>query len=92
MLDRQSAIEAAARYLAEQDPDSVGEIRVWPEHAFLDGHQLVVPYDTVDRIDHGIKDAELGGNPPITVDLRTGECGHLSWEALWDCVDRGLFS
>ncbi|MFD0597053.1 hypothetical protein ACFQZ4_36285 [Catellatospora coxensis] len=60
MLDEQSAIAAAARYLARQIPSGVGEIRVWPERAFLDGHRLIVPYNTVDLIDHGIEDAELG--------------------------------
>ncbi|WP_212829834.1 hypothetical protein [Catellatospora sp. TT07R-123] len=42
-----------------------------------------MPYNTVDLLDHGMEDAELAGNMPISVDLRTGECDFISWNAVW---------
>lgn len=79
MLDDRAAAAAAAAFLEEDirlnpDPDFDNVVRTAPEHGFKDGRRFIIPFDSVDFLDHGDERARLGGNWPIVVDLETGEC------------------
>ncbi|WP_433615502.1 hypothetical protein ACQP2P_11785 [Dactylosporangium sp. CA-139114] len=75
MLDREAGLAAAGAYLAEDTKDWPADhaVRIWPERAFFDGVNLIVPYITVAFLD-GDEEAELAGNMPIRVNTVTGEC------------------
>ncbi|WP_432835729.1 hypothetical protein [Dactylosporangium sp. CA-092794] len=91
MLDEQDAIAAAAAFLAEtsrQWPDL--NVRVASHWTFADDGKLIVPWNTVEALDHGDADAELGGNMPICVDLKTGECRYIDINELVSYMSRGL--
>ncbi|MET7396600.1 YrhB domain-containing protein [Dactylosporangium sp. NPDC005572] len=93
-LDEQEAAAAAAAFLAEEyrqwlRPGEPMPVRTQPERAFRDGRRYVVPYNSIDLLDHGDLDAELGGNAPILVDLDTGECRHIDLNETFAYRDRG---
>lgn len=91
MLEKREALERAARFLVERSqtwPSS--NVRPVQEHSFLEGDRLIAPYDRIEFLDHGDQDSQLGGNLPIAVDLKTGECSFISWDDANSLMDRGL--
>ncbi|MET7423829.1 hypothetical protein [Dactylosporangium sp. NPDC005555] len=63
------------------------EDSAFPENGFL-----LVPWNSVALVDHGDQDAELAGNPPIRVDLRTGKCEYIDLLEAFDYMSRGFMS
>jgi hypothetical protein len=95
MLDDHAAAAVAAAFLEEDirlnpDPEFDNVVRVAPERGFKDGRHFVIPFDTVDFLDHGNEFARLAGNPPIVVDLETGACHFLDDDEELDYRDRGF--
>jgi hypothetical protein len=91
MLNQEAAAAIAAAYLEEETRNSPGsEVRTAPEFGFVDGGRYIVPYNSVDLLDHGDLEAELGGNSPILVDLKTGECRFLEFDEVMEYRRRGF--
>ncbi|MFF4054051.1 hypothetical protein ACFYZ5_46615 [Streptomyces chartreusis] len=92
MLERGAAEQRAAEFLASESrswgPSS--RVRIIPEYCFIDGKQLIAPYDHVDYLDHGKEDMQLGGNLPIAVDLTSGSCRFIDWDEADDFMEREL--
>ncbi|MBB5872029.1 hypothetical protein F4553_005463 [Allocatelliglobosispora scoriae] len=83
MLSEEEAGVLAENYLQKYCPEaSEVEVRTDPEHAFVDGINYIVPFNSVERLDGGNLDAELTGNYPIRVNLQTGECDTLTLNEL----------
>lgn len=95
MLDDRAAAAAAAAFLAETyvpdpDPRFRNEVRTAPERGFKDGRFFIIPYNSVDLLDHGDLDAELGGVSPIVVDLETGACRYMEFNEAIEYHNRGF--
>ncbi len=95
MLDDRAAAAAAAALLDEHvrknfNRHSRNEVRVAPEHGFKDGRYFIIPYNSVDLLDHGDLDAELAGNFAILVDLESGACRFLTVAEELDYRSRGF--
>ncbi|MCT9094049.1 hypothetical protein N4G70_35120 [Streptomyces sp. ASQP_92] len=91
-MDREVAEQRAARFLAERSQAWLSsKVRIIVEDCFIDADRLLAPYDRIEFLDEGDEDAQLGGNLPIRVDLKTGECSFVTWEELDDFMERGLF-
>jgi hypothetical protein len=92
MLDREEAERRATEFLTGKSkawgPSS--NVRIIPEYCFTDQGQFITPYDHVEYLDHGRDDMQLGGNPPIAVDLSTGSCRFITWAEADDFMERGL--
>jgi len=88
MLDTQTALAAAAAYLAEENGPWPNRVQLMPERAVVHGGELVVPWNSVAFIE-GDEDAELAGNHPIAVDLETGRCRDVDIDEYLSLVSRG---
>ncbi|WP_458248882.1 hypothetical protein [Streptomyces sp. MAI_2237] len=92
MLNATEALEKAKVFLSERSLGMTPHpVRVAEEASFIDGDRLIALWDTVEFLDGGNDMMRLGGNMPISVSLRTGECIFLTWEEAEDLMERGLF-
>jgi hypothetical protein len=92
MLDKEAAEKLAAEFLADESKSwgASSRVRIIPEYCFIDGTQLIAPYDHVDYLDHGKEDMQLGGNLPVAVDLTSGSCRFIDWDEVDDFAERDL--
>nr|BFE61777.1 hypothetical protein GCM10020063_063030 [Dactylosporangium thailandense] len=97
MIDDDDAAAAASAFLDEAyrrypEPGRHARdtVRTAPELGFKDGRFFVVPYNSVDLLDHGDTEAELGGNAPIMVDRETGECHFMTLDEELEYHRRGF--
>jgi len=97
MLDDRAAAVAASEFLDEYylglpEPDRGRRmmVRTAPELGFKDGRYFVIPYNSVDLLDHGDIEAELAGNEPIMVDLESGRCRFMTFDEEWEYRRRGF--
>ncbi|MFJ3786249.1 hypothetical protein [Streptomyces sp. NPDC090093] len=91
MLEQKEAEERADAFLNEQSrtwPSS--DVRIIREYCFTDEGRFIAPYNTTAYLDQGADDARLGGNLPVCVDLKTGECSFLTCAEAEDFMDRDL--
>lgn len=58
------------------------------DFAFIEDGVLLVPWNSVAVVDHGIESAELAGNLPIRVDLETGACEYIDLLEMFDYMSR----
>jgi hypothetical protein len=97
MIDDDAADAAATvfldefyRRLPEPDRHSRSKVRTAPERGFKDGPFFVIPFNSVDFLDHGDIEAELGGNSPVMVDLETRVCRFMKFDEEWEYRGRGF--
>jgi hypothetical protein len=79
MLSEDEGLALAASYLAEEAGDESDSVRIDPPGAYVVDGLLIVHWNSKEFLDDGDEWAQLGGNPPIAVDLTTGQCRYLDF-------------
>ncbi|MGA5499034.1 hypothetical protein ACPCSP_32385 [Streptomyces cinereoruber] len=91
MLGQKEAEKRAAAFLDEQSRTwSSSDVRIIREYCFIEEGRFIAPYNTTAYLDRGVDDARLGGNLPVCVDLKTGECSFITRAEAEDFMDRDL--
>jgi hypothetical protein len=89
MLDRDEALIRARNFLAAESRSWETPVAVLDEAVFVHNGRLIAPFNSVAYIE-GQKDKQLGGNLPVEVSLKTGECRFIELDEAFEYMDLGL--